>query len=38
MTDFTPREVIRLILLFFAEILNISAADVPVGLVAYFLL
>ena len=38
MTDFTPREVIRLILLFFAENLNISAADVPVGLVAYFLL
>ena len=37
MTDFTPREVIRLILLFFAEILNISAADVPAGLVAYFL-
>ena len=31
------RETIRIIMLFFAEILNISAADVPVGLVAYFI-
>ena len=38
MTDFTPREIIRLIALFFAEILNISAADVPIGLLAHFLL
>ena len=38
MTDFTPREILRLIALFFSEILYISAADVPVGLVAYFLL
>ena len=38
MTDFSPREFLRLIALFFAEILNISAADVPVALVAHILL
>ena len=38
MTDFTPREILRLIALFFAEILNISAADVPIALVAHILL
>jgi len=38
MTDFTPREILRLIALFFTSILNISAADVPVALVAQFLL
>jgi len=32
------REFLRLVALFFAEILNISAADVPVALVAQFLL
>ena len=32
------REFFRLFFLFFAEILNISAADVPVALVAHILL
>ena len=35
MTDFTPREILRLIALFFAEILNISADLVPVILLAH---
>jgi len=38
MTDFTPREILRLIALFFAEMLNISAADVPIGFLAHILL
>ena len=37
MTNVTPREILRLIALFFAEMLNISAADVPIGLVSHFL-
>ncbi len=38
MTDFTPREILRLIALFFAEMLEISAADVPLGFLAHILL
>ena len=39
MTDFTPREILRLIALFFAEMLNISAefssAIVPIILLSH---